>query len=81
MVEASWKPINDSRNGLGISHLLVADNVLLFCNGKTSQVRMVIKTMEDFCRMFGLKINLEKSRAMDSKSITPQKKDSLMMVT
>ena len=40
-----------------------------------------MRTMEDFCRMSGLKINLEKSRAMAFKLLTTRKKDSLMMVT
>ena len=43
---------------------------------------MVMRAMEDFCKMPGLKINLDKSRAMASRSLTPRKKVySLIMVT
>ena len=81
VAEGSSKPIHVSTNGPGISHLLFADDGLLFCNGKISQVWMVMRTIEDFCKMSGLRINLEKSGAMASRTITSRKKDPLMQVT
>ena len=37
------------REGLAISHLLFADDVLLFCRGKKRQFCMLLDTMDLFC--------------------------------
>ena len=81
-VDASlWKPIKLVNNGPGISHLLFADDMMLFCHGKKSQVRCVIDTLNDFCRMSGLRINLDKSQAMASKHLTRRKRESICNFT
>ena len=81
VAEGLWKPIRICRTGPGISHLLFADDVLLFCNGKKSQVRLVMEIMQNFCNMSGLSINLEKSKAMASKGLSSRKKTSLANFT
>ena len=50
-----------TNQGPAISHLVFANDVLLFCKAKKSQVRVVIETLESFCKMFGLKVSLKKS--------------------
>ena len=40
-----------------------------------------METMQNFCSMFGLSINVEKSKAMVSRGIPSHKKDSLANFT
>ena len=63
-------PLHFSRGGPGLSHLLFADDVMLFCKAKNSQVRLVMKTLQDFCSASGLKVNVDKSRAMCSRYVS-----------
>ena len=71
VTEGLWKPIKINRESPGISHLFFADDVLLFYNSKKSQVRLVMETMQEFCSMSGLRINVDKSKAMASRGFLP----------
>lgn len=55
-----------SRNGPEISHLFFADDVLLFTKARTSQVRVVMDTLDEFQDASGLRVNLDKSKAICS---------------
>lgn len=57
----SWKPVQVSRGGPGVSHLFFVDDVLLFCPTTPSQVQVVMDSLNDFCISSGLKVNFEKS--------------------
>ena len=77
-----WKRVlGSSRGGPGISHLFFTDDVLLFYNGKMSQVCVVVETINEFYNMSGLRINFDKSKAMASKCIIAWKKESLTSFT
>lgn len=64
-----WKLICITKEDIGISHLLFADDVLLFCQAMSDQVLLVAKTLHDFCVVSGMKVNLDKSRMFCSKNI------------
>ena len=68
-----WKPMTVSRGGPKISHLLFADDVLLFTSASASQVRLVTNILEVFCKVSGLKVNVHKSRAMCSVVVSRQR--------
>jgi len=68
-----WEPIHISNTGPHLSHLLFADDVLLFTKAKGSQFRFISTLFDGSSKDSGLKINLSKSRAFFS-SGTPQAK-------
>jgi hypothetical protein len=71
--QRKWEPIRINNTGPHLSHLLFADDVLLFIKAKSSQCKVVSEIFEEFSKASGLKINLSKSRAFFS-SGTPQAK-------
>ena len=77
----SWDPIQISAYGLHISHLLFADDVLLFTKAKNSQLRFITEMFSRFSQASGLKINLSKSRAFYSWSTPHAKVNRLTSIT
>ncbi|MCI07401.1 RNA-directed DNA polymerase (Reverse transcriptase), partial [Trifolium medium] len=71
--QGTWDPIHISNTGPCLSHLLFADDVLLFTKAKNSQIRFITNLFDHFSLASGLKINLSKSRAFYSSGI-PQAK-------
>nr|KYP39451.1 Putative ribonuclease H protein At1g65750 family [Cajanus cajan] len=60
--EGHWKPIQLSPRGLPLSHLLFADDILLFCQASKDQTRLVASILEEFSRSSSLRFNLTKSK-------------------
>jgi hypothetical protein len=71
--QKNWDPIHISNTGPCLSHLLFADDVLLFAKAKNSQIKFITDLLECFSLASGLKINLSKSRAFYSSGITHDK--------
>ncbi|XP_052114210.1 uncharacterized protein LOC127745486 [Arachis duranensis] len=70
-----WDPVAVTRGGPRISHLMFADDLLLFCKARKSQVVCVMHALQSFCRASGMKINLDKSKAMCSKNVNNRRKE------
>ncbi|XP_057418984.1 uncharacterized protein LOC130713213 [Lotus japonicus] len=64
-----WHPITMSRGGPPLSHILFADDVLLFCKAKSSQVEVVASILADFGSAPGLIVSAAKSKALCSKGV------------
>lgn len=41
---------------------MFVDDLVIFSKAKTEQVSMVLQSLEEFCRIFGQKVNAQKSR-------------------
>lgn len=48
-----WKAIKVGSNGPVVLHLMFADDLLLFGESSTMQMKCVILILEKFCKMFG----------------------------
>lgn len=71
--QGAWDPIQNSSNGPRLSHLLFADDFLLFTKAKNSQLKFITELFDCFSKASCLKINIFKSRAFFSAG-TPQAK-------
>ena len=52
-----WKPLQASRGGPQISHLMFADDVVLFAEGTVEQAQVIHDCLEQFCSISGQQIN------------------------
>lgn len=68
-----WKPVKLTSNGPSVSHLLFADDVLLFAKGQASQAKLIMNILNDFSSLSGLKVSLEKSRIFASSGLSRQR--------
>nr|KYP61260.1 Putative ribonuclease H protein At1g65750 family [Cajanus cajan] len=75
--EGEWKPIQLSPGGLRLSHLLFADDILLFCQASEDQAQLVASILGEFSRSSGLKVNLNKSQFVCSIRVSQRRIDTL----
>lgn len=64
-----WKGIKMGRNGLVITHLFFADDLILFGEASENQLQLMGETMKKFCDLSGHRINLAKSKAFFSRNV------------
>ncbi|XAR60974.1 RNA-directed DNA polymerase [Bertholletia excelsa] len=81
VMDREWLPIHISKGGPGISHLFFADDILLFCMAKISQIRMLTDTLNKFCEASGLMGNFEKSRALGSHEVSRRRKENFTNIS
>ena len=66
-----------AKGGLGISHLLFTNDILLFGGAKVSQMRIIMKVLKDSEDVSNLVVNVEKSKAMVLKNVNRRKQEKL----
>lgn len=57
--EGSWKPLKALSGGVKISHLLFADDLILFAEADKDQVDCIKEGLSKFCITSGQKINYD----------------------
>lgn len=70
VVGKNWKPIQLSRGGPQLSHILFADDLILFAEASVAQIRVIRGVLERFCIASGQKVNLEKSKIFFSSNVS-----------
>lgn len=58
--QGDWKPFTIKNHDLKISHLLFADDMLLFARADLHTIDTINHTINSFCEDSGMQINFEK---------------------
>lgn len=66
-----WKPMRAGGQGPFISHLMFADDLLLFSEASIEQLDCIQSCLDYFCRMLGQKVSVAKTRIIFSKNVQP----------
>ncbi|CAL1354334.1 unnamed protein product [Linum trigynum] len=72
-----WKPLKLSSDGPGLSHLFFADDLVLFAEAGSSQVRIIKQCLDEFCNSSGQKVNFHKSAMFVSANISRRRARAL----
>ncbi|MCH83533.1 putative ribonuclease H protein, partial [Trifolium medium] len=67
--EGKWTGIKAGRNGPMVSHLMFADDLLLFGEASERQMRSIMDTLNTFCNMSGQEVSQEKTSILFSKNV------------
>ncbi|XP_072074464.1 uncharacterized protein [Arachis hypogaea] len=69
VIKGKWIPMKAGQRGPQISHLLFADDLLLFTEATENQMKVVLETLDEFGAASGFKINAEKTSILFSKNV------------
>lgn len=73
----AWKGIQVSRTSPALTHLFFADDLILFAKADQSNCNTIMEVLNDFCKMSGQKLSLQKSKMFVSKNVSPNYARSL----
>lgn len=68
--KGNWKPFMITRSGPGVTHISLADDLMLFGEATENQLQTMMKVLGDFCSASGSKVSLEKSKFFVSANIS-----------
>ncbi|XP_061339878.1 uncharacterized protein LOC133286473 [Gastrolobium bilobum] len=81
-VEAKhWRPIKAGKSGPYISHLMFADDVILFAEASLSQLESITHCLEKFSKMSGQCVSVEKSCIYFSRNAPQEVVDSVTSIS
>jgi hypothetical protein len=79
--EGKWIGIKAGRRGPMVSHLIFADDLLLFGEASERQMKAVIETLECFCSMSGQKVSQDKTSIIFSKNVAKGMRLKLLQIS
>lgn len=76
-VRSRWKGIKLGKHGIMVSHLMFADDLLIFGEATESQLKCVMDTLEEFWSLSGQEISMEKYSILFSKNVSRNMQQNL----
>ena len=76
-VNGGWTPLNTLKNNIGFSHLLFADDIILFSKADANGCEAISNVLEKFCIESGQKISHDKSRIYFSSNVSDELKEEI----
>jgi hypothetical protein len=76
-----WKGIKAGRSGPMVSHLMFADDLLLFGEASEEQMCCVMATLQTFCNMSGQEISQDKTSVLFSKNVTRGLRNKILSIS
>ena len=73
----SWNSVKASRSGSAFSHLMFADDVVLFAKANLKNCHAIKEVLETFYRKFGQSVGEAKTRVFFSPNVDQDTKESL----
>ena len=73
----SWIPVKSSNNGVAVSHLFFADDLVLFAKADHVNCSTIWDVLDDFCARSSQSISESKSRVFFSPNVDVDTKESL----
>lgn len=81
MENGQWKTLRAGRTGPYVSHLLFADDILLFEEASLEQINCMMDYLNKFCNFTGQKVSKEKTRIYFSKRISDSMANQIILVS
>ncbi|PNY17666.1 ribonuclease H [Trifolium pratense] len=76
-----WIPLPAGRAGPEVSHLMFADDLLLFGKATDKQMRSTMNVLNKFCDISGQVISMEKTSILFSRNVSRLTRDSLISLS
>jgi hypothetical protein len=73
-----WRGIKAGREGPMVSHLMFADDLLLFGEATEKQMQCVLDNLNQFCNLSGQEVSYEKTSILFSKNVRRSMRDKLI---
>jgi hypothetical protein len=67
--EGKWRGIKAGKNGPEVSHLMFADDLLLFGVASDNQMKCVLEVLTEFCQLSGQEVSQEKTSLLLSRNV------------
>ena len=76
-VEGNWIPLKASLGNTGISHLIFADDLILFAKVTEEVCEAISQVLQVFCPELGQKMSVDKSRIYFSPNVDQVKREEV----